>query len=177
MQVELAVQTHGVDAGLRQFPRGDGIDLAVPVRQPLWLPRPERRGQIHDHQVPHRAAAPDCRHHDDSRHRPAGRSRLGQTRGSASCRRTSRCSTGSTAEETLTFVAQVHGIDTGTANAAIGGSARPDGPQVSRHHAGDRFLARDAEEALARGSAPARAKTALSRRTVRGDRCGCVARK
>ena len=42
-----------------------------------------------------------------------------------------------TAEETLTFVAQVHGIDTATARRRTGRPAQPDGPHRRGQHARD----------------------------------------
>ena len=57
------------------------------ARQLLRLPRPERRGQVHDDQVPDRPAAADRRHVPDSRHRSARRSRGGQAQGRRRARR------------------------------------------------------------------------------------------
>ena len=80
-----------------------------------------------------------------------------------------------TARETLTFVADVHGIDTQTATHRSADLLRLMDARGRGEHAGHRLLARHAQEALARGRAAAGAAPAVPRRAVRGHRRGRVA--
>ena len=80
-----------------------------------------------------------------------------------------------TARRNADFVAQVHGIDDATARSRAGRSAGAHGSEGGGQHARRRFLARHAQEAVARRRAAARAAAALPRRAVRGHRRGGVA--
>ena len=79
-----------------------------------------------------------------------------------------------TAQETLSFVAQVHGIDAATARQRSADLLERHGPEDVRDDARHRFFPRHAQEAVAGGGAAAGAEAALPRRAVRGDRCGRV---
>ena len=134
----------------------------------------QRRGQVDDDQVSHRALAADCRQHADSRHQPARRSRERQ----APHRRRAG---GSRAVRSPDGAGNAHLRCAGARDRCRNGqtpcvgSPGPDGAEQRGDDAGHRLLARDAQEAVTRSRAAAGAEAALPRRAVRGDRRGGVA--
>ena len=161
MPVEFAVQTHGLTRDFGSFRAVDGIDLAVPAGSLYGFLGPNGAGKSTTIKCLTGLLRPTAGTMrilgmDPLADPVAVKRRIGVVPEDLAL--FDRL----TAEETLTFVAQVHGIDTGDRTAPRRRPARPDGPHRGRQHARDRFLARDAEEAVARGRAPARARSCSS---------------
>ena len=144
------------------------------ARQLLRIPRPERRRQVHHHQVPDRPAAADRRHVPDSRHGSAA-DPVKVKRQVGVVPEDLALFDRLTGAETLSFVGQVHGIDRIEVRERSKELLDADGPDEVRERSGRRLLARHAQEDRAVGRAAAGAASAVPRRAVRRHRRDRVA--